>query len=143
MTERIHQIHQKSRESYGMPRVRAELIEDGGRMTADLVLAALNMALEQRKPQCVIHHSDQGSQRPPAWPLVSDAGRCRFGPLWARWTDACDSAMAESFFAGLEGEPIGRKSFQSKAQARRRSSHGLKTGTAPGAATAAWVTSHP
>ena len=34
----------------------------GERMTADLVLAALNMALEQRKPKGVIHHSDQGSQ---------------------------------------------------------------------------------
>ena len=34
----------------------------GERMTADLVLAALNMALDQRKPQGgVIHHSDQGS----------------------------------------------------------------------------------
>ena len=31
-------------------------------MTADLVLAALNMALQQRKPAGVIHHSDQGSQ---------------------------------------------------------------------------------
>lgn len=29
MTERIHQIHQDSYESYGMPRVRAELIEQG------------------------------------------------------------------------------------------------------------------
>ena len=34
----------------------------GERMTSDLVLAALNMALEQRKPKGVIHHSDQGSQ---------------------------------------------------------------------------------
>ena len=34
----------------------------GERMTADLVLAALNMAREQRKPKGVIHHSDQGSQ---------------------------------------------------------------------------------
>lgn len=34
----------------------------GERMTADLVLAALNMALEQRKPKGVIHHSDQVSQ---------------------------------------------------------------------------------
>ena len=151
MTERIRQIHQDSYESYGMPRVRAELIEQGvcisrqrvahlmrqagihgiskrrgftvttrrdkrqtpahdlvnrrfhatgpnqlwvadmtyvptwmgflylavvidvwsrrvvgwamgERMTADLVLAALNMALEQRKPRGVIHHSDQASQ---------------------------------------------------------------------------------
>ncbi len=34
----------------------------GERMTADLVLAALNMALEQRRPDTVIHHSDQGCQ---------------------------------------------------------------------------------
>ena len=34
----------------------------GEQMTADLVLAALNMALQQRKPDGVIHHSDQGSQ---------------------------------------------------------------------------------
>lgn len=33
----------------------------GGTMTSDLVLAALNMAIEQRKPTNVIHHSDQGS----------------------------------------------------------------------------------
>ena len=32
-------------------------------MTADLVIAALNMALLTRKPESVIHHSDQGSQR--------------------------------------------------------------------------------
>jgi putative transposase len=31
-------------------------------MTTDLVLTALNMAITQRKPQDVIHHSDQGSQ---------------------------------------------------------------------------------
>jgi putative transposase len=34
----------------------------GEQMTADLVLAALNMAITQRKPKDVIHHSDQGSQ---------------------------------------------------------------------------------
>ena len=32
-------------------------------MSADLVIAALNMALLTRKPESVIHHSDQGSQR--------------------------------------------------------------------------------
>lgn len=35
----------------------------GERMTADLVILALNMALMTRKPDSVIHHSDQGSQR--------------------------------------------------------------------------------
>ena len=33
----------------------------GVNMTADLVIAALNMALLTRKPESVIHHSDQGS----------------------------------------------------------------------------------
>jgi len=34
----------------------------GETMTAELVLAALNMALHTRRPETVIHHSDQGSQ---------------------------------------------------------------------------------
>ena len=34
----------------------------GANMTADLVIAALNMALLTRKPESVIHHSDQASQ---------------------------------------------------------------------------------
>ena len=34
----------------------------GERMTSDLVIAALNMALHTRRPESVIHHSDQGSQ---------------------------------------------------------------------------------
>ena len=34
----------------------------GEQMTAELVLAALNMALQRRRPSGVIHHSDQGSQ---------------------------------------------------------------------------------
>jgi putative transposase len=34
----------------------------GEQMTADLVIAALNMALHTRRPESVIHHSDQGSQ---------------------------------------------------------------------------------
>ena len=35
----------------------------GANMTADLVIVALDMALLTRKPESVIHHSDQGSQR--------------------------------------------------------------------------------
>jgi putative transposase len=34
----------------------------GEQMNTDLVLAALNMTLTQRKPTDVIRHSDQGSQ---------------------------------------------------------------------------------
>jgi putative transposase len=110
LSERIRTIHADSHQTYGMPRIRAELAEHGvhvggkrivrlmraarlrgvtyvptwagfvylaivldvwsrrvvgwsigERMTTDLVLAALNMALAQRKPDEVIHHSDQGS----------------------------------------------------------------------------------
>ena len=39
----------------------------GQRQTADLVLAALNMELQTRKPHGVIHHSDQGSQPRVNW----------------------------------------------------------------------------
>ena len=89
----------------------------GERMTADLVLAALNMALEQRKPKGVIHHSDQGSQ----YTSVAFGERCRqmqVRPSMGTVGDAYDNAMAESFFASLEGELIERSTFQSKAQAR-------------------------
>ena len=34
----------------------------GERMTSELVILALNMALMTRKPQSVIHHSDRGSR---------------------------------------------------------------------------------
>ena len=34
----------------------------GEKMTAELVILALNMAIMTRKPESVIHHSDQGSQ---------------------------------------------------------------------------------
>jgi putative transposase len=206
MTERIRQIHRDSYESYGMPRVRAELIEQGvcisrqrvarlmrtagirgisrrrgftvttrrdkraspahdlvqrrfrasgpnqlwvadmtyvptwtgflylavvidvwsrrvvgwsmgERMTAELVLSALNMALTQRKPQDVIHHSDQGSQ----YTSLAFGERCRqmgVRPSMGTVGDAYDNAMAESFFASLEAELIERHSFESKAQAR-------------------------
>ena len=34
----------------------------GETMTSELIISALNMALLTRKPESVIHHSDQGSQ---------------------------------------------------------------------------------
>ncbi len=90
----------------------------GEQMTADLVLAALNMAITQRKPQGVIHHSDQGSQ----YTSVAFGQRCaKMGvrPSMGSVGDAYDNAMAESFFASLECELIDRRSFQSNAEARR------------------------
>jgi len=89
----------------------------GEQMTAELVLAALNMAITQRRPTGVIHHSDQGSQ----YTSVAFGQRCmKMGvrPSMGSVGDAYDNAMAESFFASLECELIDRRSFQSKAEAR-------------------------
>lgn len=45
----------------------------GEQMTADLVIASLNMALHTRRPETVIHHSDQGSQ----YTSLAFGGRCK------------------------------------------------------------------
>ena len=89
----------------------------GEQMTAELVLAALNMALQQRRPAGVIHHSDQGSQ----YTSVAFGERCRkmgVRPSMGTVGDAYDNAMAESFFATLECELIDRRKWETKTQAR-------------------------
>ena len=89
----------------------------GEQMTAELVLAALNMALQQRRPDGVIHHSDQGSQ----YTSVAFGARCKkmgVRPSMGTVGDAYDNAMAESFFATLECELIDRRSWQTKTEAR-------------------------
>lgn len=89
----------------------------GDNMTTDLVLSALNMALAQRKPEQVIHHSDQGSQ----YTSLAFGNRCRqmgVTPSMGTVGDAYDNAMAESFFATLECELIARKTFETRSQAR-------------------------
>jgi putative transposase len=86
-------------------------------MTTELVLAALNMALQTRKPECVIHHSDQGSQ----YTSIAFGDRCRqmgVRPSMGTVADAYDNAMAESFFASLECELIARGTWTSKTQAK-------------------------
>ena len=89
----------------------------GQRQTADLVINALNMALQTRKPQDVIHHSDQGSQ----YTSVEFGKRCAdmgVRPSMGSVGDAYDNAMAESFFASLECELIDRRSWKTFAEAR-------------------------
>ena len=89
----------------------------GERMTTDLVLSALNMAIAQRKPAAVIQHSDQGSQ----YTSVAFGQRCgKLGvrPSMGSVGDAYDNAMAESFFASLECELLDRRPFETKAAAR-------------------------
>ena len=89
----------------------------GEQMSAELVLAALNMALQQRRPDGVIHHSDQGSQ----YTSVAFGERCKkmgVRPSMGTLGDAYDNAMAETFFATLECELIDRRAWQTKTEAR-------------------------
>lgn len=86
-------------------------------MHTDLVLAALGMALQTRRPRAVIHHSDQGSQ----YTSMAFVQRCKEGGVrlsMGTVGDAYDNAMAESFFATLECELIARRSWKTRAQAR-------------------------
>jgi transposase InsO family protein len=111
----------------------------GERMTAELVLAALNMALEERRPNAVIHHSEQGCQ----YTSVAFGNRsAAMGerPSMSSVGDAYDNAMAESFFASLECELLDRRSFQSKPRRGWRSSAGSRAGTTRGDGTLVWAT---
>ena len=89
----------------------------GHDLKAQLVLDALNMALTQRRPVDVIHHSDQGSQ----YTSIGFGLRCKEAgvrPSMGSVGDAYDNAMCESFFATLECELLDRRKFPTKAEAR-------------------------
>jgi transposase InsO family protein len=85
-------------------------------LRTELMLAALNMALAQRRPKHVIHHSDQGSQ----YTSVAFGLRCeKMGvrPSMGSVGDCFDNALAESFFATLECELIDRCRFRTQEEA--------------------------
>lgn len=86
-------------------------------LRTELVLDAFNMAIGQRKPEQVIHHSDQGSQ----YTSIAFGKRCREAqvrPSMGSAGDCYDNALCESFFATLECELIDRRTFRTKAEAR-------------------------
>ena len=77
-------------------------------LRTELVLDALGMAIGQRQPTDVIHHSDQGSQ----YTSLAFGGRCREAgvrPSMGSVGDAYDNAMCESFFATLFSRDRGRQ----------------------------------
>jgi putative transposase len=86
-------------------------------LRTELILSALNMALTQRRPSEVIHHSDRGCQ----YTSYAFGKRCREAgvmPSMGSVGDAYDNAMAESFFATLERELLNRRRFKSQAEAK-------------------------
>jgi putative transposase len=85
-------------------------------LRTQLALDALNMAVWQRQPSAVIHHSDQGCQY-----TSIDFGRCKHAnvrPSMGSVADCYDNAMCESFFATLECERLDRTRFKSQAEAK-------------------------
>jgi putative transposase len=86
-------------------------------LTTGLVVGALDMAIRDRQPTAVIHHSDQGCQ----YTATAFGQRCREAgvrPSMGSVGDAYDNAMCESFFATLECELLDRQRFQTPAEAR-------------------------
>ena len=87
------------------------------RLATQIVLDALEMAIEQRRPaDGVIHHSDQGCQ----YTSTEFGKRCReagIRPSMGSVADCYDNAMCESFFATLECELLDRVRFVDHAEA--------------------------
>jgi len=88
------------------------------RITQELSLAALEMALEQRRPgPGLMHHSDQGSQ------YTAKQYRDRLeahgiAASMSRKGNPRDNAVVESFFSNLKNELTHHRSFANQAQAR-------------------------
>ena len=86
-------------------------------LRTELVLKALDMALGQRRPAAVIHHSDQGCQ----YTSITFGKRCEQAgvrPSMGSVGDCFDNAMCESFFATLECELLDRHRFKTQIEAR-------------------------
>ncbi|SQD92152.1 transposase (fragment) [Candidatus Bipolaricaulis anaerobius] len=87
-------------------------------LRTELVLKALNMAIGQRQPREVIHHSDHGSQ----YTAVAFGKRCReagIRPSMGSVGDCHDNALCESFSATLECELLDRQRFETRDEGRR------------------------
>jgi putative transposase len=86
-------------------------------LRTELVLDALEMAVWQRRPASVIHHSDQGCQ----YTSIAFGLRCKEAgvrPSMGSVGDCYDNALCESFFATLECELLDRRRFRTQAEAR-------------------------
>ena len=86
-------------------------------LRTELVLDALEMAIERRQPHNVIHHSDHGCQ----YTSYAFGKRCKeagIRPSMGSVGDCYDNAMCESFFATLETELINRRKFKNQSEAK-------------------------
>ncbi|MEM0947258.1 MAG: IS3 family transposase [Pseudomonadota bacterium] len=89
----------------------------GRNLKTQLLLDAMNIAIGQRRPSEVIHHSDQSSQ------YMSVAIGLRYKEAGVRPStgsvgNAYENSMCESFFATSDCEFTDRRKFRTKAEAR-------------------------
>lgn len=85
-------------------------------MPAELVVAALDMAVYRRRPVSVIHHSDHGSQ----YTSILFMQRCKSTSVTVSMGsvgDCYDNALCESFNAILECELLARTRFRNQKEA--------------------------
>jgi len=84
----------------------------------ELVLDALTMAIQQRCPSGVIHHSDHGAQ----YTSIAFGKRCQeagIRPSMGSVGDCYDNALCESFFATLECELLDRVVYRTQKEAQQ------------------------
>jgi putative transposase len=87
-------------------------------MRSELVLDALAMALDHRRPEPgLIHHSDQGSQYV-SLAFGQTARAAGIAQSMGSRGDCFDNAVAESFFATLKKELVNRRPWPTKAELR-------------------------
>ena len=86
-------------------------------LRTELVLEALDMALDQPRAEGVIHHSGQGSQ----YTSIAFGPRCKemaVRPSMGSAGEAYDKAMCEGFLATLECQVISRRCLRNHSEAR-------------------------
>jgi putative transposase len=97
-------------------RVVGWALEDN--LRAELVVDALEQALQRRRPQRgLVHHSDQGSQ----YVSLAFGHRCRLAGIEQSMGgrgSAYDNAVCESFFKTLKSDLLDRRSWPDKAELR-------------------------
>lgn len=87
-------------------------------MRADLVVAALEMALHQRRPKPGLrHHSDHGSQYT-SYAFGRALRTAGILPSMGRVKTCYDNAVAESFFATLKKDRTNGRSWRTRAELR-------------------------
>lgn len=88
------------------------------RITHELVLSALHMAVGQRQPSLgLLHHSDRGCQYTCA-DYQSELSRRGLQVSMSRRGDCYDNAVVESFFSSLKAELEGYDRFETRRQAQ-------------------------